>query len=711
MKATLLACTLMFLAVFFNPAIAQTDTSIIVPKLFSLPNTAVYDLGRMTLKKKFTQAYTIHAADLEKMPFTDLKEALLLYINGIYGQQQKFAYVIDGVLNTDVNAYSIYDIDEITVVQNAAVALNGVLPSQVLVLIKTKRGGPRRKGITIAGQTNLVRKYTAFSANTSAGTGNAGYSTQDLYQQYYVSAYTNTQNFKAGVSADFQQNVFPQYWDKTFYTAFKPLATDRFKFNGYMDVKLDANNTISINAGYVPQRDRESLTPIIYAYKTYNSQYIAYGNVVLKTNIAQLFTNNLSLGYQRRKSAFSSEYIYQPTSFLKSNGVDSVATINSLIVKDDLSAQTTLGDFTLNANINATYREATDTAAFTKSQYLATSSSINTTRYLQKQKLFAITPSIAASYADIATLQVGVQKYTYTNMPVFNGTKSPKILPFASLSVDILKPFFVPDSMKKTPTTKLMLYASYASTMSYVADLAGSFVDISYYPLRAAAGRQTIYEPVNPYQTYNQIQGGLSLSFLTEGLSFSYNYSNSKFNTTYYIAGETIAQKDTIRQTTANIIMHRLGITYTLPGKGEFKWTTSLNGTLIKNKDLNTNYTLLQLRVIYPSKNLITTGLESQASYRNFFGGVAARYDFDKGIYQQVASGNGNFTVYTSDARAFKLQNVYLGYRLKPLDMIKYLDVFINARNLTQGQETEGHVPVYDAESKRFIGVGIKLGL
>ncbi|MES2377579.1 MAG: hypothetical protein V4553_13430 [Bacteroidota bacterium] len=721
MKATLLAFSLLLTTVFFSPVKAQTDTTT-VPVYSSLPDTAIYDLGRVTMKKKFTQAITIHAADLEKMPFTDLKEALTLYFNGVYGQQQKFAYVIDGVLNTDINAYSIYDIDEITIVQNAATTLNGITPLQVLVLVKTKRGGPNRKGIIVAGQTNQVRKYFGYNATTSGNSNNKGNSTQDLYHQYYVSAYTNTKTMKAGLSADIQHNVFPQYWNKDIYETFKPLAGNRLKFNGYLDLKLDDNNTLSISAGYVPQKDKElykdDADPNGIALNRVDQrnidQNLGYGNIQFKSNIADLFTNNLSAGFQRRETKYNQSYTDPTALGVKSTVIDSTSTINSLIVKDDFSYQGTLDDnedFTFNGNINATYRQTEDTLRYVITRQSAVTNT-NTVASLQKQRLFVITPSVTLNYADMVSLQVGAQKILNTNTPAFNGSNTPKILPFASLNVDILRTLGATDSVMLL--RKLTLYGSYASSMSYAADFTGSLMEIPYYRgvfSVAGAGTPLVREPINPYQTYNQIQGGLTFSMFKQGLSFSYNYSETKFNAVYFIEGTVSPQTDTARSTTANIITHRLGINYTLPGNGKFKWTAGVNGAYMTNKGAKNNYTLSQLRIFYPGKSLITAGFASQVSYNKAFAGVGLVYDMNRGVYHApVGNGNGNYTVYNDMIQGLKLQNVYLGYRLKPMGFVRYLDVFINARNLYQQvQLIEGNVPRFSAEDKRFIGGGIKL--
>lgn len=720
MKATLLAFSLLLLTVFFNPAKAQTDSTAIMPDYSSLPDTAIYDMGRVTMKKKFTQAITIHAADLEKMPFTDLKEALTLYLNGVYSQQQKFAYVIDGLLNTDINAYSIYDIDEITIVQNAAGVLNGALPSQVLVLVKTKRGGPNKRGIIAAGQVNQVKKYFGTNAGTTTSTANKGNTTQDLYTQYYLSAYLNTKTTKAGISADIQHNVFPQYWNKDVYEAFKPLTSNRFKFNGYLETKLDESNTLTITAGYVPQKDKDLYKDDVDNNVTVNrvdqrtiNQNLGYGNIQFKSHIADLFTNNLSAGFQRRESK-ANWTMTDPNTLIgsKSTMLDSTSTINSLIVKDDFSYQGTLDDnedLTFNANINATYRQSDDTLRVSQTT-LNTVTNTNVVGSVVKQKLLAITPSVTFNYADMVSLQVGGQYIAHTNAPLYNGSRSPKIMPFASLGLDILRTLGATDSVQLR--RKFVLYGSYTSAMSYAEDMTGSLMEVPFYRALYSPGAVPVYrEPVNPYQTYNQIQGGLTFSWFTKGLTLSYNYSNTKFNTVYFVQSTVGATVDSAKLTTANIITHRVGLNFTLPGSGKFKWSAGINGSYITNKGAKNNYALTQLRIFYPGENLITAGFATQVSYNKLFAGVSALYDMNRGVYRpQSATNNGNYTVYTDLVQGLRLQNVYLGYRLQSVGFVRYVDIFVNARNLYQQlQLLEGSVPRYSPDDKKFIGGGIKL--
>jgi hypothetical protein len=167
MLKKLLAAHIIAAACSCNIAYAQTDTS-------------HYDLGRITLKKEFTQSVTIKGEDLEKIPSTTLSDAITVWLSGVFTRTNGVVYVIDGDVINDVNAYSIYDIEQVTLIQNATATINGGIQQQDLVLIKTRKNTVGKSGLTVAGQTNLT------TVKNSPG------SDATYYHQYYISAYKNT---------------------------------------------------------------------------------------------------------------------------------------------------------------------------------------------------------------------------------------------------------------------------------------------------------------------------------------------------------------------------------------------------------------------------------------------------------------------------------------------------------------------------------------
>src|SRR5215475_13110614 len=93
------------------------------------------DLGYLSLKKDFTQQLAIRGTDLEKMPFTNLSDAIAVWLYGVYTNPSTLLYVVDGNPVADVNAYSVYDIEEVVLVQHAAGLIASAPGQSEMVLI------------------------------------------------------------------------------------------------------------------------------------------------------------------------------------------------------------------------------------------------------------------------------------------------------------------------------------------------------------------------------------------------------------------------------------------------------------------------------------------------------------------------------------------------------------------------------------------------
>jgi hypothetical protein len=250
-------------------------------KSYSQTDTSHYDLGRLRVNKNLTQSITIKGSDLQRQPFANISDALNVWFYGIYTNSNYVVYVVDGNIINDVNAYNIHDIEEITLVQNAAAQVSGALPQQQMVLIKTKHNRPGKSGIEAAGQTNLVSARNTSSINDLKSPTN-------VYHQYYLSGYKNTDIINAGISATYLRDVSPTLTTQQISIK-TPLNFDRFKFNGYADIKLGSNNTLSATATYVPQVTR-------FNYANANLYSTSDPNNQIQTNIAEHTKQNLFNG-------------------------------------------------------------------------------------------------------------------------------------------------------------------------------------------------------------------------------------------------------------------------------------------------------------------------------------------------------------------------------------------------------------------------------
>ena len=148
--------------------------------------------------------------------------------------------------------------------------------------------------------------------------------------------------------------MFPQYRPDDYWTlTFKPYTTNRFKLNAFVDVRIDTNNIIRFNAGYVPQNDAEAR----------------------KRTITMLGTE-LESGFQRtakqNKLSASFQRLTLKGNLLVENAVrisDTVGTNTSYTIKDDMAYQFELGNLIVTPHLNLTYRKATDTSNLTYNAY------------------------------------------------------------------------------------------------------------------------------------------------------------------------------------------------------------------------------------------------------------------------------------------------------------------------------------------------------
>lgn len=105
-----------------------------------LPLKMIHNLTWVVARSvKILQTVTIRGSYLQKIPFGTLSEVIAPWLQGTMNSKSHLVFVVDGNLVNDVNAWSIYDIEEITLVQNAMVQVNGAINQQQLVLVKTKR--------------------------------------------------------------------------------------------------------------------------------------------------------------------------------------------------------------------------------------------------------------------------------------------------------------------------------------------------------------------------------------------------------------------------------------------------------------------------------------------------------------------------------------------------------------------------------------------
>jgi hypothetical protein len=682
-----------FAALFFLSAKAQNDTT-------------HYDLGRILLKKEFTQGITIKGRDLERYQFSNLADAINVWLYGIYSNSSDLTYVVDGNLVADVNAYSIYDIDEITLVQNALVQLNGASGQLQLVLIKTRRNKPGKQGIEAAGQTSLVNVH-----DISDQPG--GKSTVDLYHQYYLSAYKNYNNIQFGASADYQRNVIPEITGNT-YKVNDPVHYDRFKFNAFANINTWKGSVLNVDVTYDPQRNKEDNAstinqPPVSIFQNRNYyiiQHLVNADISLKSHIVNGLNNIFSAGYSHYNYHETDNYSEGETTVPPIN-VNSIAvnynTTSNLLLRDNLYFEKKIGNFVFEPSVNFTFRYLRDSltthiSSLTTSNLNIPEASSSSYASFTKFRTYFLTPSINLYYKKIFNLQGGfLYNLSKTNDQLPDNEKPPKLFPFISANANIA-PLIDPNT-----TIAINLHGAYALSYEF-GDGYSALSELSNTSTAPFVVTQFVSAITNPdgslsqpataandlYRSFKTLTAGIDVDLLKNRLTIGYLFEKRNYLTT---VEEQISSTDNSFTETIAIAAHTsyylntVNINFKAIDIKSFKWQTGINTTSIKQK--------LPDYGISIGQNTWTGGFVNRFEINSLFAGANLLY----------AIGERNYTATSvTKINSFSLQNLYAGTKIK-ITHLKYAEVFASARNIIQNKSSD------ITDNRRFYGLGFKLGL
>jgi hypothetical protein len=683
-------------------------------------DTTHYDLGNVLIKKNFTQSITIKGSDLERYPFNDLTEAIRTFFYGTFTNSASVIYVVDGNIINDVNAYSIYDVEEITLVQNAVAQVSGASPAQQMIVIKTRTHHANKEGITVAGQTSLVN---IFNANKVSNTK----STTNFYDQYYVGAYKNFTGVEAGVSADIQHDVYPGLLPGMIHP-YSPFNFNRFKLNGYVNANLWKGSTLNVGINYVPQPSNYSATisanyTPTESYRSVESshilQHLFNSTVSLRSNIVKGLTNTLSGIYnhynyfENDSTSYSVSDPANPTYSL--TRVKGFNMMHTLLIRDNLVYSKQLGDFSIEPALNFSYRKVKDSTytgqmtTYNNNGNLPGVSSQYSMQYGQ-YKVYLLTPSMEFAYKDVFNIQAGFDVLLNSNKDFAPAYKLHRAFPFITTSVDIGK-------WADMSNVSLKIFGSFAKQNGLLDD---NYAMLEGFYLQGASSTQStpvlsngsygyIYNYYDFYQLYNNYQAGAELGILkhfTIDYSFEYRYNvvpvvialpatpnGAQYETAFYNG-----------KTTTN----RIGLNYDLHS-ANFDWKASLNAAESKSRliDLQSGIPEFYGNIVnhsYSEGHRWTGGFNNRLAYGNLFAGVDVLYQFGERPYSLTNTlVNGNIIV-PSNKNSFAIQNLYVGTRFK-VENLKYAEVYFNSRNILQNYYSD------ITDQRRFYGLGFKLDL
>lgn len=658
--------------------------------LFAQDSTYL-DLGRIKVKKNFTQSVTVKGADLEKMPFANLADALQVWFNGAYTDAGGLAVVVDGNLVNDFNAWSIYDIEEVTLVQNATTVTNGAVGQKQLVVIKTKTSQPGKNGLTVAGQAFLVNRD--FNTLQGKKLGSA----TNVYHQYYLSGYHNFKNVQVGLSANYLRDVMPSPKADTVATE-TPFQFNRIRLNAWMNAQLGKNHLLTIRMGYTPQKAKAEdgyrmpglfVTGIAYEGKTSG----IYPSLRLQSTFSKNWSNELNAAYLSGSEVIDSARVTlsetnnQQYGYVVHNDHD----VKNLLIRDQVTYHTQFGKWDFEPTVNIQYRHINDillygTALFTNSN----PSNVTTARTQRKGNLVLLTPAINLFYGNTFSIQAG----TLVRLTKTNWNNSKDVYPFVSTTIDLLK-LSTPGNAKS-----LKVFGSYAEgedffeQSNYIRDVATT-TPLFPYPLFGVIGGGTIFTGGQTYSPVNKVvMAGLSLGLPADKFEASYQFTNRSFYQVYlqpipigtgYIYASVPAKLKTT--------YHRIGVTSNLVAQNDFSWFSGINLTAGKiSSDANVGG-----NDIFKRENIYSGGWVNRFSYKQLSVGATLLYF----INDDKSTGS---RLFVQQDNGIVLQNFYIAYQLK-LPKLKGLEVYADARNLVQDRTTNL------TDRRKFYGLGFKAQL
>jgi len=649
------------------------------------------DLGFLTLKKEFAQTITIHGADLEKMPFTNLSDAIAPWTYGAYATPGTLLYVVDGNPVTDPNIYDIHDIEEVVLVQNAIGTAGSIDGQQRLVLVRTRRG-KAKTGFTAGVQSGLVN-----------ASGNGVNTDNRLYHQYYIGAYRNLNTISFGISAGFQRDVWPLQNDST--NTSTPLNLQRWRLNGYFSWRPATWTQVELSMNYTPQRTEVDYsgvwkinTPYPHFYSGTSKQYFPLPVVNWRSEILPGLKNELQATYLNSSYRLQDEQVeslnfnFNPA-YVTSD--DSTRTAHHLRIRDRLGYILPAGAWTIEPGVIASYENISEkyNEYWQGSQFnqpppytsLNVGAGYSTYHHLVSQyaKVWMLAPSATITYKRALDITGGVI------LDIGSEHLAPrKSFPFASLALDLFK------LGGKERAGSLKIFGSYAQRTQFSF---GSYAltGLSTELTDGNVPGSTIYVPgstggfVLPPAPFKQPifwswQAGTTFSAVKDRLQLQYAFERRNFFTlSYYTlpAGTGYAGSYAYHIWTATL--HHFEIAARPLDGPSLKWESRLNITLLRNK---TDTFYREELTGKPGPGEVasdplswTGGWVNRVRVQKFTAGLDLLYHFHETVYGRSSSN----TYVSSLVNSVIIPNIYAGYSFHSIEL------FVESRGLVRNSKQD----------------------
>lgn len=636
------------------------------------------DLGRMRARKEFTQTTVIKASDLAQMPFTNLSDAIRLWVNGAYTDKSTIAYVVDGVMINDADAYSIYDIEEVTIVQNALSQPNGAGYMQTLALIKTKKGNGTKPRYSAAAQVFVVNR------KLNSGTYNFNF-----FNQYNFTGSANIGKVAVGGSVNFLHDEMPV----THVNELTPTVPNlnRFRTHLWAETALGKKSRVSLHVNYAPQFGDGKYTtdttgnPDAHSMKFNDA--LVNATVQLQTAFTSALHNKFSAGYTANKQhghddvMYDYQHGYDSASYSRLGQFEDNVKGHTLFINDNISYNWRLRDWSIEPAVNFNFQAL----KFDSENLYATWSSGMYHSYSGRSQnlkgnILNATPSLAITYKNIINIQGGiVQDLSKLVQKDYDQSKA---YPFVNIAANLLP--------AKT-NLSWKIYGSYAKTAAinnlpaYQINDLGTYADnFDAANLGGTFTSGSIYVSPMPKNYDQRYQAGTDFSFFKNRLTLGYNYLNTSDvvytsaalppNVFLWLKGKYTMER------------HQVSLVGQVLQSGNFKWRTGLFVNFFSN---TLNYEDLKMSTTQKPNS---GGWTNRFAYKRFSLGVDLLYL----LKEQTSVGAGQFEKHNS----LLVQNVYLAYALGKKHN---WNVYVSGRNIA-----DSNIMPLASDRRSFYGGGVK---
>jgi len=665
-----------------------------------------YDLGRVLVRKTNTKTTTIKGVDLEKYQASNLSDAINVWLYGTYSTSSSIVYVIDGNILTDVNVYSIFDIEEVTLVESATAQSSGAGPGRQMVLIKLRTDKPGGHGIEVNGQNSLIDLRN--SANGTLAQANST-NPSAVYDEYYLSGFKNYKNVHIGISAEYERDVNPG--QNGYGLEFlEPATFNRFKLNTYLTAKLWKGTTLTFGASYLPQANRYSFehdtldtyipdTQRIY-HNTRVTQHLLNSTVSIKSDIATGLTNRFSIGYSH-SNYFETDMFNNTFTQSANDSLVSLKThAHNFLLRDYLIYHGRVGEFDVEPTLNFTYRNTLDSADYTVVQtnkYNGFPDDVYHYHYFARRTLsrLFVTPSVDINLKEIVDMQGGIVVLPSAIKDTSATAHPAHIYPFVSASLNLAK-------LLGITAIRWQLFTSYSKQGSVLADESTTLYNFNYainpYSVAFVAGDPALSHHNDSYQA------GMGVGIF-KNFSVSYNYEYKYFTSYLDLTTQTdFGPQTLVLPVNSRLVTTHVSARYSVR-TSKFSWITTLTGTESHMQALDTAVGNRYNATYLSQGHRWSGGMTHRFTYKNYFGGVDLLYQVGERPENLVYAIDGTpGGLPPLNNNSFTVQNTFFGVRFK-VRYLAFMELYVNARNLAQNQSST------ITDNRRFYGLGFKAGI